>query len=182
MDKAKRIETLERRVDALEKALAQAVNRESVVETRLILPEADIGGLHFNRQDVRAVFEKRDDGWHCSRDILFLSARNVEGGDSRDILTEYLNMTPAEDARQGLRAQIAEMMGVSSLDVEIFLPQKLDGVKKYHGVNWWHWLADPSAGSADYFCSVSHYGIAGNSYASAVGGCAPVFRVVSRGG
>jgi hypothetical protein len=32
----------------------------------------------------------KDDGWYHSKDILFLSARNVEDDNSRDILTEYI--------------------------------------------------------------------------------------------
>jgi hypothetical protein len=69
------------------------------------------------------------------------------------------------------------MMNISALNVKISLPQKPDGVKKYNGVDWWYWLADPSAGSAAYFCSSSYYGYANRSYASSVGGCAPAFRV-----
>jgi hypothetical protein len=176
-EKAKRIENLEKRVDALEKASAQTGNRESIVEMLLVLPEADIGGLHFNKQKVIAVFEKRDDGWYYSRDILFLSARNVDDDNSRDILTEYLNMAPAKNASRGIKGQIAEMMNVSSLDVKIALPQKPDGVKKYNGVDWWYWLADPSSGSAAYFCSSSGSGSANSNNASSVGGCAPAFRV-----
>jgi hypothetical protein len=176
-DNAKRIEVLEKQVEALKKAFAQTDNRESVVEMRLILLEADIGGLHFNRQEVCAVFENRDDGWYYSRDILFLSARNVKDDNSRDILTDYLNMAPAKNASRGIKGQIAEMMNVSSLDVKIALPPKKDGVKKYNGVDWWYWLAAPSSGSAASFCLSNHGGYADSVIASSVGGCAPAFRV-----
>jgi hypothetical protein len=172
-----RIEVLEKQVKALKKAFTQTGNRESVVEMCLILPKADIGGLHFNRQEVCAVFEKRDDGWYYSRDILFLSARNVDNNNNRDILTEYLNMAPAKNASRGIKGQIAEMMNVSSLDVEIALPRKPQGIKKYNGVDWWYWLADPYAGSAGLFCGVGSGGIAHHNTASSVGGCTPAFCV-----
>jgi hypothetical protein len=173
----KRIEVLEKQVEALKKASTQTDNRESVVEMCLVLPKADIGGLHFNRQEVIAVFEKQKDGWYYSRDILFLSARNIEDDNSRDILTEYLNMAPAKGACRGIKGQIAEMMNVSSLDVKIALPQKPDGVKKYNGVDWWYWLADSSSGSAVCFCNSGNGSTAYNDYASDVGGCAPAFHV-----
>jgi hypothetical protein len=175
-DKAKRIEVLEKRVDVLEK-LTQTGNRESVVEMCLILPKADIDGLHFNRQEVCAIFEKQNDGWYYSRDILFLSARNVKNNNNRDILTEYLNMAPVKGACRGIKGQIAEMMNVSSLNVKIALPQKPQGVKKYNGVDWWYWLTDPYAGSAAHFCLSRSGGYAGGDRASVVGGCAPAFRV-----
>jgi hypothetical protein len=66
--------------------------------------------------------------------------------------------------------------------IEIALPKKPQGIKKYHGVDWWYWLADPYAGSAAYFALVSGYGAACNHAASAVGGCAPAFRVAERHG
>jgi hypothetical protein len=176
-DNAKRIEVLEKQVEALKKTFTRMDNRERVVKMRLILPAADIGGLHFNRQEVCAVFEKRDDGWYYSRDILFLSARNVKDDNSRDILTEYLNMAHAKGVYQGIKGQIAEMMNVRSLNVEIALPQKPDGVKKYNGVDWWHWLADPSFRSATCFRNSNTDGRAYNNYAVSVGGCAPAFRV-----
>jgi hypothetical protein len=171
-DNVKRIETLEKRVDALEKAFTQTDSRESIVEMSLVLPEAGIDGLYFNRQEVCAVFEKQDDGWYYSRDILFLSARNVEDNNNRDILTEYLY-------DGGIRTQIADMLGLPPNGIEIALPQKPQGIKKYHGVDSWYWLADPS-GFAASFCYVYHDGDAGYNFASAVGGCVPAFRVTDR--
>jgi hypothetical protein len=174
-NKVKRIEALEKRVAALEKAFEQTDNRESIVEIRLVLPEADIDGLHFNKQEVSAVFEKQDDGWYYSRDILFLSARNVEDDNTRDILTEYL-------CDSGIRTQIADMLGIPPTAIEIALPQKPQGIKKYHGVDWWYWIADSFYVSATHFCNSYYDGNAGGDAASAVGGCSPAFCVAEQHG
>jgi hypothetical protein len=74
------------------------------------------------------------------------------------------------------------MFDVPPTGIKIALPQKPQGIKKYHGVDWWYWLADPYAGSAAYFCLSIHYGYANHYNASAVGGCAPAFRVAERHG
>jgi hypothetical protein len=183
MDKenAKRIDTLEERVAVLEKALTQTDKSDrNSIEIDLTLPEAEIDGLFFNEQSVHALFEKGDDGWYYSRDILFLSARNVIDDNSRDILRRYL-----EDAGgdREIRAQIADMFDAPPTAIEIALPKKPQGIKKYHGVDWWYWLADSYAGSAAYFAFVHATGGGANhSTASAVGGCAPAFRVAERHG
>ena len=55
-----RFEKLEKKVNVLERAFREADNRdngESIIEMDLVLPEADIDGLHFNEQKVHAVFE-----------------------------------------------------------------------------------------------------------------------------
>ncbi|GHT86897.1 hypothetical protein FACS1894137_13140 [Spirochaetia bacterium] len=41
----------------------------------------------------------------------------------------------------------------------------------------WYWTASPSNGSAEGFCYVKDDGIAGTTYASQVGGCAPAFCI-----
>ncbi|MDR0556309.1 MAG: hypothetical protein LBG43_00335 [Treponema sp.] len=175
-DTVKRIESLEQRVGALEKASTKTEKPDrNIVELDLTLPEADIDGLHFNRQEVRAVFEKQDDGWYHSRDSLFLSARNTVDDNSRDILTEYL-------CDSGIRTQIADRLGIQPADIIVSLPEKNQGVKKYNGVDCWYWLRPPYAGSAAYFAYVASYGYANNTNASAVGGCAPAFRVAERHG
>jgi hypothetical protein len=176
-DNAERIDVLEKRVDVLEKAFTWTGNREGIVEMRLIMPGADIDGLHFNWQEVSAVFERQDDGWYHSRDILFLSARNVKDDNSRDILTEYLNMAPVKGVYRGIKGQIAEMMNVSPLNVKIALPQKSQGIKKYNGVDCWYWLQSCYLISAVAFCGVNSLGGDTNSLASGTGGCAPTFRV-----
>jgi hypothetical protein len=140
----------------------------------LTLPEAEIDGLFFNEQSVRAVFEKGDDGWYYSRDILFLSARNAVDDNSRDTLQRYLDDAGGD---REIRAQIADMFDAPPTAIEIALPKKPQGIKKYHGVPCWYWLADPYAGSAASFCYSYPGGGAGTDYASAVGGCAPAFRV-----
>ena len=147
----------------------------------LLLPEADIDGLHFNQQKVHAVFELKDDGKYYSRDILFHSARDTDEGTSEDILLKYLNHVPP-CANDGIRAQLAEKLGVSSLSIEVSLPEENQGIKKYNGVSWWYWVFRPTASSAANFANVSYGGLAGHDYASAVGGCAPAFRVIERTG
>ena len=175
---------IEKRLEAIEKRLAiledgrELSDKPETLELELILPEADIKGLHFNEQKVYAVFEKHNDGWWYSRDILFLSARNTENDNSRDILTEYLNAHGEYGIYNGIRSQIALAMKAGRIpNVEIALPKKNDGVKQYNGVDWWYWLADKPASSAAVFCHCSHYGLSGHSSASAVGGVAPAFCV-----
>jgi hypothetical protein len=139
----------------------------------LVLPEDDIDGLHFNETKVHAVFEKDSDGWYHSRDILFLSARNTEDDNSRDILTEYLNC-PGDN---GLKEQLAGHFDVHPQDIEISLPKENKGIKQYNGVNHWYWLTDKYSGSAAHFCFSYTAGGAYGILASVVGGCAPAFRV-----
>jgi hypothetical protein len=167
MDIEKAIRGIQKRLDALE------TGKTSFIEMDLVLSEADIGGLHFNKTEVRAVFEKKEDGCYHSKDILFLSARNTEDDNSRDILTEYLNL-PGDN---GLKEQIAGRFNVHPQDIEISLPKENEGVKRYNGARQWYWIASLSSGSAAYFCSVSSGGNTYNNYASAVGGCAIVFSV-----
>jgi hypothetical protein len=168
------IEELERRTAALEKAVMGKETRE-VLKLDLTLPEADIEGLHFYEQKVHAVFEKRTDGWYHSRDILFMSARNSKDDNSRDILTEYLNRHEGSDS---IKAQIAPAMkAASAIHVEIALPEENEGVKKYNGADCWYWLEGKPAASSAYFARIGHSGNAASGAASAVGGCAPVFRI-----
>ena len=168
-----KIEVLEKRIAALETAV---MGKGRLIETDLTLPEADIGGLHFNEQKVHAVFEKQADGWYHSRDVLFISARNVKDENSRDVLTEYLNLD--EDEIEGsIREQIAKLTGGEN--VEISLPKENEGVKQYNGVDCRYWLADRHPDSAGSFCGSGHAGVAHVCYASAVGGCAPMFRIIA---
>jgi hypothetical protein len=62
-------------------------------------------------------------------------------------------------------------------DIEISLPKESEEVKQYNGADHWYWLSDKYPGSAAYFCVVSNYGYTSYVSASAVGGCAPAFRV-----
>jgi hypothetical protein len=172
MDVEKKIDDLERRLSVLEQGAGLNAEK-SVVEIDLVLPEDDIGGLHFNETKVRAVFEKKEDGWYHSKDILFLSARNTEDDNSRDILTEYLNL-PGDN---GLKEQIAGLFDVHPQDIEIYLPKESEGSKKYNGAKCWYWLSDKPSGSAANFCLVNASGYASYYGASAVGGCAIVFSV-----
>jgi hypothetical protein len=153
--------------EALEK-----VAREGTI-LNLVLPKADVDGLRFNRQEVNACFEKGDDGWYYSEDILFMSARNIEDDNSRDVLLEYLNTIE-------IRERIAKVFGVSPEDVEVALPKEPRGIKKYNGVACRYWLAD-SASDA-FFYSVGSGGYTNPGNASWVVGCAPTFRVGGRNG
>jgi hypothetical protein len=175
MNTEQRIENLEKRLAVLEKERCQGNGGPALVEMDLTLLEADIYGLHFNKTEVHAVFEKKDDGWYHSRDILFLSARNTGDDNSRDILTEYLNRHESHDS---IRSQIALVMKAKRVPhVEISLPKENEGVKQYNGVDYWYWLEGKYSGSAANFCYVRGNGNTSNGYASAVGGCAPMFRV-----
>jgi hypothetical protein len=143
------------------------------VENRFIeltLPEAEIGDLYFNKQEISAVFQKQDDGWWQSGDILFMSARNVEDDNNRDILTEYLN-------NLRIKEQIAEALKISPYIIAFALPKEPQGIKKYHGVNWWYWLAAPTPDSVVNFCCSHGNGYITYGLANSVGGCAPAFRV-----
>jgi hypothetical protein len=175
MDVEKRIEEIERRLSILEGShgLAGETGDKSV-ELDLVLPEAEIDGLRFNEQKAHAVFEKKEDGWYYSRDILFLSARNIDDDNSRDILAEYLNLS----GDGGIKEQLADYFDVHPQDIEISLPEKTMGAKKYNGVRWWYWLASPHSGHSHYFAIVYSDGSPSRSNASLVGGVAPAFRVV----
>jgi hypothetical protein len=161
-------------LEKMEKALGSTDKLDNnSVEINLTLPKADIGGLHFNKQKVHAVFEKQENDWWQSKDILFQSARNTEDDNSRDILTEYLN-----DDR--IKKQIGDLFNLPSVAVAVTLPRENQGIKQYHGVDDWYWLAGSPSGSAAYFCYVHYDGAAAHNTASAVGGCAPAFRVAER--
>jgi hypothetical protein len=92
-------------------------------------------------------------------------------------LTEYLN---SYDFKNSIRQQLPEEIfgEVMTPDkIEVSLPKENKGVKQYHGVDCWYWLAGPSF--ADDFCMVNNYDISGILGASAVGGCSPAFRVAN---
>jgi hypothetical protein len=161
---------IEKRLAGIERRLAALENGESVIEMDLTLPESDIDGLLFNETKVHAVFEKQDDGWYYSRDILFMSARNVEDDNGRDILMEYIY-----DTR--IRKQIADALGVHPADIRIALPDKPQGVKKYNGVDCWYWLAPPYFGSTSSFCATYTDGSPSYNIAFIVRGVAPAFRI-----
>jgi len=173
-----RVNEMEKRLAALEKASKKENARDdSIITMELVLPEADIHGLHFNETKVSVVFEKKGD-WYYSRDILFLSARNIEDDNRIDTLTEYLE---TYDFKECIRRQLPEEIfgEVLSGDViEVCLPEENQGVKKYNGADWHYWLAPRSAGSSANFVNVYHYGYSNHYYnASAVLGCAPAFCV-----
>jgi hypothetical protein len=148
------------------------------IEIDLELPEADIDGLHFNETKVHAVFEKQDDGWYQSRDILFFSARDTDEGTGRDLLSEYLQSNECK-AKFALAINDCDCeLKVHRLpNLQIFIPEENQGIKKYNGARWWYWLRPRHSASAAGFCHVNHYGGTANGLASSVGGCAPAFCV-----
>jgi hypothetical protein len=166
--------SIERRLSVLEKtAVLQQPKPPETLELTILLPKADIDGLHFNRQEVRGVFDLKEDGKYHSRDILFLSARNTEDDNSRDILLKYLRSEEVQKAFLG--ALINADYAAES--VEVSLPVKNEGVKKYNGVDYWYWLQQKAGHSAASFCGSYYYGYASSGNASAVGGCAPALSV-----
>jgi hypothetical protein len=165
----KRIEELEKRISDLEK-LEKAFCRtglSEVIGLDLILPEADIGSLHFNETKVHGVFDLKEDGNYYSRDILFLSARDTDKDTWCDLLSEYLD---SEAVRDVFRRALGD-------EVRVFLPEENQGIKKYNGVTCWYWLRSCVSNPATHFASVGNSGFTYYYYASAVGGCAPAFRV-----
>jgi hypothetical protein len=145
------------------------------LEKRLIeltLPEADIGGLHFNETKVHAVFELKENGNYYSRDILFHSARDTDGGIGRDLLSEYLD---SEAVKEAFCSALHKR--VDRVNIRVFIPEKPQGIKKYNGVTCWYWLRNRYFDSATLFCNVYTAGDVGRSYASVVGGCSPAFRI-----
>jgi hypothetical protein len=166
----KEIEEIKKRLSLLEQAAGLngvAAARSGFVELDLVLPEADIGGLHFNETKVHALFEKKKDGAYYSRDILFLSARDTNDRTGRDLLSEYLD---SEAVRYAFRRALWG-------EVRVFLPGEDQVVKMYNGVTCWYWLRPRISGSAADFANVGSYGFTTGNSASAVGGCAPAFRV-----
>jgi hypothetical protein len=148
-----------------------------IIELDINWPEADIEGLHFNAQKTRGIFDIKEDGIYYSRDILFLSARDTDDGTGRDLLSEYLD---SEAVRDAFLTAIENYTAYTDT-IKVFLSEKNQGIKKYNGVTCWYWLRPQrrprSSGSAAYFCISALGGRADNANASAVGGCAPAFRV-----
>jgi hypothetical protein len=185
-DLGKRLSNTEKRCKKLENVFRAGIQDEpqKLIELDLTLPETDIDGLHFNKQEVHAVFEKKADGWYYSRDILFLSARNTRNDNSRDILASYINwdVNMEDGGTPTLRQQIGYHFGVAAGHVEISLPKENEEIKQYNGGDWWYWMEGKHTGSAVHFAYVNSIGNVGHLNASAVGGCALAFRVVGQEG
>jgi hypothetical protein len=176
----------EQRLQSIEKRLAILENdhglngegEDQIFEMDLILPKADISGLHFNETKVRAVFEKQADGWYHSRDILFVSARNVDNTNSHDTLTEYLN---SYNFKNCIRMQLLpeDIFGevLNSDGIQVSLPKENKGMKNYNGVPCRYWLAPPYSGSATAFTGVDSSGGFYNYNAHNAYGVAPAFCV-----
>ena len=170
--------SVERRLAELEKATGLSQpgtgKQPDRLELEIYLPEANIGGLHFNEQKVKGIFDLKDDGkYHC-RNILFLSARNTKDDNSRDILSEYLQ---SDGVKNAFLCALEEADHVVE-NVDVSLPAKNEGIKQYNGVDWWYWLRDKSSCSTAFFCYVSSGGHSFNASASSVGGVAPVLSII----
>jgi hypothetical protein len=179
MDKEtqEKIDALEERIAQIEREMVGVALKKKTIELDIVLPEAEIDGLRFNRTEVHAVFDLKEDGWYYSRDILFMSARNVENNNRRDILTEYLNLDAVKSAfLYALRAEFN--VNSEGPDITISLPAEYGGVKLYNGVRSWYWLENSSMFSSASFCTASYTNDIYNNDASTVDGCAPKFRVI----
>jgi hypothetical protein len=176
---------IERRISAVEKRLSvledgHGLNGETlpggkkdpeIIEIDLVLPEADIGGLHFSEQKVRGVFKPGEGGKYYSRDILFHSARDTDEGTGRDLLSEYLESRDVKDAF--IEALTDALVGFD--DIRVFLPEENLGIMKYNGGRCWYWLRHRYSANRFIFSENSfvHDGFAGN-----VGGCSIVLMVL----
>ncbi|MDR0709625.1 MAG: hypothetical protein LBF77_06135 [Spirochaetaceae bacterium] len=176
MNIEKELEAVKKRLARLEKDRGLGDGPEAF-EAAFWLPEVSINGLHFNNTRVRAVFEKQDAGWYHSRDVLFLSARNTEDDNSRDILAEYLN---SKCFKRCLWEQLPSdgFTECATLDdLTVSLPSLGEGVKGYNGVPCGYWLAPPYSGYPTHFCSVTKSGMTDLDGARRVLGVAPCFRI-----
>ncbi|MDR1220360.1 MAG: hypothetical protein LBK73_12235 [Treponema sp.] len=189
-------ERIEERIGIIESRLSimvlekePAVVLSECIHLKLELPEADIGGLHFNKTEVETVFDLKEDGLYYSRDILFISARGMDEGTGRDLLTEYLEsaefrLSLAEaifECRNALTEKYGDMVSLADC-LEVSLPEENQGVKKYNGVTCGYWLRPRYCGSTDGFCIVNYCGDTYGSGGAHTDGCAPAFRVRAAGG
>jgi hypothetical protein len=172
----KELEAFEERIARLEKASGQKT-WSVMFETDLWLPEADIDGLHFNEIRVHAVFERQDDGWFHSRDILFLSARSTVDECSRDILAEYLN---SYDFIHSIWEQTPDSLfgkDVTPDDFTVGLPKKSEGIKRYNGAVCGYWLGTPFSDIKKAFRVANSEGEGTYGDAHHILGVAPAFYV-----
>jgi hypothetical protein len=175
----KKINKLKEQVKILEEKIRIAEKElVGIIELDLVLPEDDIDGLHFNKTEVHAVFELKDDGWYYSKDILFLSARNSKENNSKDILTKYIKDIDRLDCVVTIYEQIAKRMGVELYELEVSLPRDNQGIKKYNGVDYGYWLFDNNNHSEMNFNCVFSQGLVGKSGADSVGGCVLAFHLL----
>lgn len=171
--------SIDKRVSEIERAFREADKRdngkseESIIKMDLTLPNADIDGMHFNQTKVRAVFELKEDGWYHSRDILFLSARNVKDDNSRDVLTRYLEIY----GESSIKGQIGKSFDVPGFNVELSLPTENEGIKQYNGVVCSYWNKASASDNAYAFCYARSDSFDNSAVASCVSGCAPMFRI-----
>jgi hypothetical protein len=151
-----------------------ALTEPKILEFEIGWPEAEIGGLRFNRQATKSVFEYGEDGSFYSRDILFVSARNTEDDASRDLLSKYLGSKAVRTAFiEGLKEY--PYYSDKKDRVKIFLPKTNRGRKTYNGGDCGYWLklrADDMV-----FRYVNAIGHTSAGPACCAGGCAPAFRI-----
>jgi len=172
-----RVKSLESRMNKLLETLPICSNKKNVIELEIEWPAAFFMGLFFNKQFTRAVFEKEDDYSFSGCEILFYSARNMDGCSGHDALTEYLESEPVKIAF--LKALKKE--GVYAEQVKIYLPVKNNGVKKYNGVNGRYWLKPCYVDCLSDFHCISPQGTEEVSNSSFIQGVAPSFCIDRNG-
>jgi hypothetical protein len=165
-----RLSAVEKRIAVLEQAAPLTAAAAGSFSMDLLLPEGDIAGLHFNEQFVKVVFERKGDLWWRSKDVLFLSARNIAGNNATDTLTAYL-----QDRR--IVSQIAAAISETEDAVEITLPSGDLAPKLYNGAPCDYWLADADYESAGRYVCLTAFGEAGRIAAMTVCGCVMDVRV-----
>jgi hypothetical protein len=168
---------IEKRVSRLEQGNC-VTPEQKTLELDITLPSADIDGLRFNETKVSAVFDLKEDGWWHSRDILFVSARNAEDDNSRDILTEYLESAEFRDAvAVSLIGRYKPSIGniYTANDIDVSMPVESETAKMYNGAFAQHWLKGPVSSSCFY--GVSNHGEKTYYGAGIIGGVAPMFRI-----
>jgi hypothetical protein len=143
------------------------------IELEIVWPEADIGGLHFNAQKTRNVFELKEDGDYYSRDILIHSARDTDEGTGRDLLSEYLDSKAVKEAFFSALVRCFVQVNI----IRVFLPEDNQGIKKYNGVTCGYWLKPRYSGSTSTFTYVYSDGSPTYYHANVVRGIAPAFCV-----
>jgi hypothetical protein len=168
---------IEKRVSRLESGGSVELPEQKTLGLDITLPKADVGDLDFNETEVSAVFDLKEDGWWHSRDILFLSARNAIFNNNRDILTEYLVKYVLGAIIVPFVVKIPPPKGpVYRLeDIEISLPEKNEGIKRYNGTIAPYWMRYKICDR--HFLGIDFAGSSVQFRADELSGVAPMFRI-----
>jgi hypothetical protein len=170
-----RLSAVEKRIAALEQSAITVSGAAGSFSMDLLLPGGDIDGLRFTEQFVKVVFERKGDLWWRSKDVLFLSARNIAGNNATDTLTTYLQ-------DRWIVSQIAAAISETEDAVEITLPSGDFAPKLYNGAPCDYWLADADYESVSRFVCLTAFGEARCIAAMTVCGCVVDVRVRKEAG